>query len=264
MKKRDKKIPELIREQQVLNELSPELWKNRQITDLDPSERQVLLDDNERLLGLLSPETLTEKLSERDSRQNKNTVKIRTYFSLPGLLAAAAVCLALVGYILSGPLQDRSSILADPSEGIRLKGEDSRIYIYRQNQNSSRESLSDGDQVNAGDILQLAYRSAVYEYGLIASVDGTGYISLHYPSGIFDVPVLNTQNLELLPYAFRLDSAPYHEQFIFMLSDSHFPINDALRWIEQNLDENKLLPLDNSLPDNIRKIEIVTLLKEQK
>ncbi|GAB6090892.1 hypothetical protein [Spirochaeta dissipatitropha] len=263
MKKQEKKIPDLIREQQVLNELSPELWKNRRIIDLDSSEKQALLDDNERLLGLLSPEELTEKLRNRDNQQNEKTVRFRSHFALPGLLAAAAVCLALVGYILSGPLQDRSSILTDPSDEIRLKGADSRIYIYRQDQNSSQVTLNDGDEVSAGDVLQLAYRSAVYEYGLIASVDGTGHVSLHYPSGIFDVPILNTQTLELLPYAFRLDSAPDHEQFIFMLSDRHFPINDAVRWIEENLDENRLLPLDNPLPENIRKIELVTLLKEQ-
>ncbi|MFW5802179.1 MAG: hypothetical protein ACOCVC_09110 [Spirochaeta sp.] len=243
------KIPDLLKEQQILHEVDTQIWKTRDITEIDLEERNAILSDNERILKQVPPEEFTKRVIEKSGDGNDSSRKgarLFTFRRFPVLVTAAA-CTAIAGLLLFGPLQ-QSPPVQTAQDTIRLKGAELRLQIFRQTADEESEALSPGSTVHPGDQLQIAYRSMGPQYGLIASVDGSGHVSLHYPASIFDDPQLEIGSQQFLPYAFRLDSAPSHEQFLMIVSDEPFSVQETLRWIQENLNDDNTLPEETDPP----------------
>jgi hypothetical protein len=75
--------------------------------------------------------------------------------------------------------------------------------------------------VREGDLIQLRYNAGGKKFGVIASVDGAGEVTLHYP-GAEDAPPEDTA-LSMKPtplaHAYALDNAPRFERFFFITAD---------------------------------------------
>ncbi|AFG37526.1 hypothetical protein Spiaf_1463 [Spirochaeta africana DSM 8902] len=243
------KTPSLLQEQQLLNEQDRNLRDN--VPSLSPDQRREMLEDNQRILSRMPPHEFAERLQRRLQEEEHSQPGDARIFNLAtfraAALAAAAASVILIGMLFVLPLQQRGSINVD-GDVIRLKGAELRLQVFRQQPDGDVQQLSPGDRVREGEQIQLAYRSAGPDYGIIASVDGRGTISLHHPFGIFDSPQIETGSQILLPYAFRLDDAPRHEQLIFIASAHEFDVQAALRWIKDNLDESNRLRPDAEPP----------------
>jgi hypothetical protein len=183
----------------------------------------------------------------RTGRQADRTPGRRRVFSFPAALAAAlplflaaALIIRFPG-IIPGISPDSSTAAVQPAgngpaeSGIRTKGLEPRIFIYRDAGSGQVELLSDGDNARAGDRLQLSYLSTGVNYGVIFSVDGSSVITLHYPENSDMLPRLQPRDEVYLSYGYRLDNAPDFERFFFVTSDEAFDVEQLLASVEPQL-----------------------------
>lgn len=143
-----------------------------------------------------------------------------------GLAAAGALIL-----VRPAPLATDG---ASEAEHTTSKGLPPSIAVFRKRDGSGTppERLNRGSAVRAGDTLQLAYVSAGRRYGVIASVDAQGTVTLHLPEAPGEAPALVAHGETALPHAYQLDETPGFERFVFFTSDSPFatePVVEALR-----------------------------------
>ena len=105
------------------------------------------------------------------------------------------------------------------SDGERVKGTP-RLAVFRQ-VGGEAESLDADAVVRAGDVIQLRYNAGGQRHGVIASFDGAGVVTLHFPSSE-DAPPQATAmlpNTASLPHAYALDNAPRFERFFFLTAN---------------------------------------------
>jgi len=85
--------------------------------------------------------------------------------------------------------------------------------------------------MKAGDIIQMSYARGEMTYGVVASVDGRGAVTLHLPVGGADAARLDGRETAL-PTSFELDDAPGFERLFFVAADRPFKtalVMDACR-----------------------------------
>jgi len=127
----------------------------------------------------------------------------------------------------------------------RMKGgsrsESSVIGIKNDNNNSNELSvyvrenlteevirLSDKSGVREGDTVQLVYRVSSDKHGVIFSVDGRSYVTLHYPYNIRQSTQLISGKNVPLDEAYTLDDSPDYEIFFFVTSDNQMNVRYIL------------------------------------
>jgi hypothetical protein len=116
---------------------------------------------------------------------------------------------------------------SSPKEMATIKGLSPHVIIYRKT-TANPERLSGSTQVRAGDTLQVAYVAAGRRFGVVASVDATGSVSLHLPERPGGASPLVGQAETPLPHAFELDDSPGFERFIFVTGDRPFSTTDVV------------------------------------
>ncbi len=142
--------------------------------------------------------------------------------TLGGVLALAALVLVVWG---RGPVDPGLGGVPElVDDGTRAKGIESRLEVFRKEGDVARP-LAEGDVVAAGQVVQVAYRSAGRRHGAILSVDGRGVVTLHHPASVRGDTRLAPGGRVLLEHAYELDDAPEHETFLFLASDA--PIDVA-------------------------------------
>jgi hypothetical protein len=123
---------------------------------------------------------------------------------------------------------------AAPDGGVRLKGTESGLAIFRKTTAGS-ELLPPRSAARPGDTLQVFYHSRQAVYGIVFSVDGTGAITLHYPEADGPAPALQIGDMLPLPHAFRLDKAPRYERFYLITSPRPFGSEGLLSGLRGHL-----------------------------
>jgi hypothetical protein len=115
-----------------------------------------------------------------------------------------------------------------PPETTRVKGA-ARLLAFRQV--GDQVARLDADAlVRAGDVVQLRYNAGGQRYGVIASIDGAGVVTLHFPARE-DAPPQATavsQATATLPHAYALDDAPRFERFFFVTADEPIDLARSL------------------------------------
>ena len=127
------------------------------------------------------------------------------FWLAPGLVAVAALLLAVVFWPR-----------ALPDDVLTPKG-DPALRIFRLAGEGQPERLPDGAHVKPHDVVQVAFDLQGGKHLVVASVDGAGHATLHWPlDGGTRVP----DGLKALPRSFELDDAPGFERFFLVVSDS--------------------------------------------
>src|SRR5262249_37353819 len=92
------------------------------------------------------------------------------------------------------------------------------------------EQLEDDAQVKAGDVIQLRYNAGGRRYGVIASIDGAGGVTLHFPAAEGAPPhaTAGPADTTSLPHAYALDDAPRFERFIFITSNKPIDVGKSM------------------------------------
>lgn len=165
--------------------------------------------------------------------------------------AAAAVAVLVFGRPATRAGADESP--KDPPDEItRVKGTP-RLLAFRQ-AGERAEPLAQDALVRAGDVIQLRYHAGGQGYGVIASVDGAGVVTLHHPASEDAPPGATalTGQTTSLPHAYALDDAPRFERFFFLTADAPIDVGQslaALRALAHRIDSDTASP---ELPAGLR------------
>lgn len=149
----------------------------------------------------------------------------RAWLGMVSVAAAAAVVVVLVA---KRGESDAVVPGEDPPEITRVKG-GTRLLAFRQVGNRA-ERLDEDALVQAGDLIQLRYNAGGQRYGVIASIDGAGVVTLHYPASE-DAPPEATAlapKTTALPHAYSLDDAPRFERFFFITAGAPLDVPQSL------------------------------------
>ncbi len=156
------------------------------------------------------------------SERKRRVSRRRRMLGVAGVMTSAA---AVAIVLLAMP---RSVVEDEPSgsdDGIRVKGH-ARLVAFRQ-AGDRVENLDEDALVRAGDLIQLRYNGGGKSHGLIASVDGAGAVTLHFPASE-DAPTKLATGTTALPHAYALDDAPRFERFFFVTADDSIDVKRTL------------------------------------
>lgn len=151
----------------------------------------------------------------------------RSYLAAATSAAAAVVVVGLAIHRPSAaPAPGRSAELEDG----RAKGgpRAPKLLAFRQ-VGAQAEQLAPDAIVRAGDVIQLQFSAGGQRYGVIASLDGAGVVTLHYPLSE-DAPPQATAvpPQATLPRAYALDDAPRFERFFIITANGPLDVQQTL------------------------------------
>lgn len=241
------KIPDLVVEQLLLDMLPA--------AEADDVRAQLLRDDDPRVAALQAsnaeilqaypPDWISDRLRRRLEAERVPTRR-RQWITLGGAVAVAAA--VLLWWMRTAPTVEPTKTpdriaRADPpllpaasdDGGVRIKGTE-RLMI-RLKTASGSEALLPGQTVEPGQLVQLAYEPGDAAYGVIASVDGGGAVTLHWPEHADGDTTLG-EGTTWLGHSFEFDDAPGFERFVFVTSSGPLTtrvVTDAL----QRLDDDR-------------------------
>ena len=217
---------------------------------------KMLREDNKAILNKLPFETLAANLgtdAAEEGRANlgtgaagtaaKNVVKNAARFTLVKFAAAAmfVFAVALVAFFAQRETsvmnervgsdvanvngsQNTQVALAENESDTRIKGLDARMEVWKKT-SAGIVQLNDLDSVGEGDEIQLRYAVPEKCFGLLFSMDGNGALTLHMGNGVKAIE-LAPGKMNSLPFAYKLDDAPYFEKFFFVTSPKEFAVEE--------------------------------------
>ena len=221
---------------------------------------KMLREDNKAILNKLPFEMLAAKIDAVDAgtvtetavaanlgsaKENAgNAEKNAPRFSIMKFAAAAVFVLAvaLVAFMaqretsvmnervgsdvaaVGGP-QNTQVALAETQSDTRIKGMDARMEVWKKTP-AGIVQLNDLDSVGEGDEIQLRYSVPEKCFGLLFSMDGNGALTLHMGNGEKAIE-LAPGKMNSLPFAYKLDDAPYFEKFFFVTSPKEFTVEES-------------------------------------
>jgi hypothetical protein len=138
--------------------------------------------------------------------------------------SAAAVAL-VIGVARHAPTETDQPGTTESPEVTRVKGTP-RLLAFRQH-GERAEQLPPDALCRAGDVIQLRYNSGGHTHGVIASVDGAGVVTLHFPASE-DAATAVAADTTSLPHAYALDEAPRFERFFFVTANEPIDVAQTL------------------------------------
>ena len=123
----------------------------------------------------------------------------------------------------NGAAQTQVALAETPSD-TRIKGLDARMEVWKKTPTGIVQ-LQDLDEVREGDEIQLRYAVPEKCFGILFSMDGNGALTLHMGDGEKSIE-LAPGKMNSLPFAYKLDDAPYFEKFFFVTSPKEFAVEE--------------------------------------
>ena len=220
---------------------------------------KMLREDNKAILNKFPFEALAGKLADvpetadvletanvADSAEHANAARIAPRFTLMKFAAAAMFifAVALVAFMTQretvvtggnadGKGNDMAAVngtqntqvaFAETQSDTRIKGLDARMEVWKKT-DAGIVQLQDLDEVREGDEIQLRYAVPEKCFGLLFSMDGNGALTLHMGDGVKAIE-LTPGKMNSLPFAYKLDDAPYFEKFFFVTSPKEFAVEE--------------------------------------
>jgi len=139
-----------------------------------------------------------------------------------GGVVAAAAAITLLFVLPRSMVSDTAPAIDDGHEVTRPKG-DARLLLHRK-VGDRTEKLDHNSIAHLSDRIQLFYRGAGATHGVIASLDGRGEVTVHFPDD--GQPTRLQSGQVKLQHSYELDDAPRFERFFFVTSPS--PIDVAV------------------------------------
>ena len=221
---------------------------------------KLLREDNKAILKKLPFEAVAGKIAAANTdfsngaeatekanvAESANVAKTMPSFSFVKFAAAAVLVLAvaLVAFmtqrdtVVTGVnadgkggdiaqtqnLQNMQVAMNETASDTRIKGLDARMEVWKKT-TSGIVQLQNLDEVYEGDEIQLRYAVPEKCFGLLFSMDGNGALTLHMGDGVKAIE-LAPGKMNSLPFAYKLDDAPYFEKFFFVTSPKEFAVEE--------------------------------------
>ena len=206
-------VPDWLAERAALDECPPASRDRLANADL-AAQLTAIADANARELAAHPPEIAVAQIQARVRRAPRR----RRVAWVAGLGAVAAVALVITHV-------GASDAPRDDVEVTRAKGT-VRLTVFRR-AGEGAERLEPDAVARSGDVLQLRYDAGGRRHGVIASIDGAGAVTLHYPATEASDTVLASR-ATALPQAYALDDAPRFERFFFITADQPIDVSGTL------------------------------------
>ena len=203
---------------------------------------KMLREDNKAILSKLPFETLAANLgtvTETAGTVAKNAPRFTLVkFAVAAMFIFAVAMVAFFAQRETSVMNERVGsdvanvngsqntqvALAETQSDTRIKGLDARMEVWKKTQ-AGIVQLNDLDSVGEGDEIQLRYAVPEKCYGLLFSMDGNGALTLHMGDGVKAIE-LAPGKMNSLPFAYKLDDAPYFEKFFFVTSPREFAVEE--------------------------------------
>ena len=222
-------LPDWLVERVALDEVPPA--SRERIDRADPRELAervaALRAENDAELAAYPAGPAVAQIEARvaTAKQRRRQRRLAWLAAASTAVAAAAVLLVVTKH----PAPETRGVDTDAGpENTRPKGLP-RLVAFRQ-AGDHAEQLAADSLVHAGDLIQLRYKPVRARYGVIASLDGNGVVTLHFPSRE-DAPAAATALVPMptsLPTAYALDDAPSFERFFFITADHPLDVAHSL------------------------------------
>jgi hypothetical protein len=212
-------LPDWLVERAALDEVP--VASRERIAKADPGELEArvaaLREDNARELAAYPAPPAVAQIEAR--------VAAATRRARARVVGAFGLALAAVAAVVLVVRTHEPSVQSEEPEITRVKG-GARLLVFRQVRGEA-ERLDADAEVHAGDVLQLRYNPGDRRYGVIASLDGAGVVTLHFPAA-GSAPTELRRAATTLPEAYALDAAPRFERFFFITADTPIDVEATL------------------------------------
>jgi hypothetical protein len=209
-------------------------------------ERLVAAGENHRVEALASSNAeileahpAEQVMAEVRRRARRIPAMWRPVWALSFAAAGAAAIVLLLMRAPSGPPKSNLSIGEPEQETITSKGLQPSLGLYRKT-TAGVERLRAAARVRPGDVVQVRYIAAGKRYGVVASCDARGTVTLHLPEAPGQAVALAKDGERALAHAYELDRSPGFERFVFVTADVPFDTDLVVR----NLKQGAALPHD--------------------
>jgi len=220
------KIPDWLLERFAAGDLSERQAKEtreRLAAQGEEPRLAALAASNAEILAALPPERVVPEIERRAAARARKASR-----AVPLLgLSAVATCTAGLLAILALRVHHGTVAMPSPAqESIGIRGLAPSLRVHRKTKAGS-ELLAPRARVRKGDTLQLGYVAAGRRFGVIASIDARGTVTLHLPESPGPAAGLEPNGERALAHAFELDDAPGFERFVFVTGDAPFHTADV-------------------------------------
>ena len=265
---KNENISDLTLERYVLNELPEELMADIEKLIKERPEFAIKIklikQSNEEILSRYPEESVTKEIINKYNKGKSNIIIFRLKLSgIKKIMLSSLAVAAAIAIFFAIPALKTSFVNMTENDfpGVtRVKGEGSKLYIYRKT-NGLVELLQKDSKASAGDLLQIAYSSASDTYGIILSIDGRSTVTLHYPASESDSQKLIPGKKVLLGNSYELDDAPDFERFFFITSDSEMDIKSVIFTAEVLAVEREKAKKENLVfRDSMKNVNQVSIL----
>jgi hypothetical protein len=202
-------------------------------------ERLVATGEQDRLDALassnaeiLNAHPVQQVIAEVRQRAPRTPTLWRPVWALSFTTVGAAVIVLLLMRAPAGPSRLNLSRGESAQETITLKGLQPSLGLYRKTANGV-ERLGAATRLRAGDIVQVRYIAAGKRYGVVASCDAGGAVTLHLPETPGQAVELAKDGERALAHAYELDGSPGFERFVFVTADVPFDTELVVRSLKQ-------------------------------
>jgi len=227
-------LPDWLVERVALDEVAPA--SRPRLEQADPSELAdrvaAIHTESSAELAAYPADVAVTQLETRIASEAKRraTRRRNRRLGLIGVMGGAVAVVTVVGFSIdrTKPADHAQPSVEPDDDGIRVKGP-TRLRAFRLS-GDHVERLEQDAVVRAGDLIQLRYHAGGRNYGVIASVDGAGTVTLHHPASE-DAPPEATvlaARTTALPHAYALDDAPRFERFFFITADEPIDLQQSL------------------------------------
>ena len=230
----NERVPDWLLERLAAGELPP-----AQTSAL--RERLVAAGDHDRLAALAASNTeiLTAHPAagvaaevRRRAAGHTHTAIWRPVWALSFLTVGAAAIALLFVHAPAGPSKSNLALGQAERETITSKGLQPSLGLYRKTA-AGIERLGAAARVHPGDIVQVRYMAAGRSYGVVASCDAGGAVTLHLPEAPGQAVALVKDGERALAHAYEFDNSPGFERFVFVTAEVPFDTDLVVRNLKQ-------------------------------
>ena len=224
-------LPDWLVERAALDEVAPVI--RGRVDRADPRELAeriaALRAENAAELAAHPAGVAVAQLEARIAGETRQRAARRRHRRLGWIgVASAASVLVVAALVIDRTDEQRSRSTDAQGEVTRVKGT-ARLLAFRQI-GEHVEQLEQDALVRAGDLIQLRYNAGGQGYGVIASLDGAGVVTLHHPVSEDAPPEATALSAKptALPHAYALDDAPRFERFFIITADAPIDLPQSL------------------------------------
>lgn len=193
---------------------------------VDEAELAALQASNAAILVAHPAAVVAAEVGRRAGRRQAERRRQRAllWVGVPTLAAGAAAAIVV---LQPGEAEESApipTVLGDMSQeasvdGIRVKGLASHLVLHRQ-VGEVTEQLRAPARADSGDVLQVSYVAAGAPHGVVASLDGAGVVTLHFPRDPGGSTALQQGGAVRLAQSYELDAAPGFERFVLVTAEA--------------------------------------------